>query len=133
MEPHPKLRIDDGVVLLGSRDVPVVDLFTTVLTRVAAEATTSRVGLPQRIVLTHPAGWKTQWCAVLTAAADAAGLGRAQLISEPMATAAYVADRFRTGSRPGEKILIYDLAPTPSTSASCAEPLTGTPCSPAPG
>lgn len=123
LEPYPKLRIDDGAVLLGNREVPVVDLFTTVLARVAAEATTFMGGMPHRIVLTHPAGWKTHRCAVLTAAADAAGLGRAQLISEPMAAAAYVADRFRAGTRPGENILIYDLgAGTFEVSIVCRTP-----------
>jgi molecular chaperone DnaK (HSP70) len=36
-EPNPKLRVDDGVVLLGV-EVPVADLFAAVLDRVAKEA-----------------------------------------------------------------------------------------------
>jgi hypothetical protein len=33
-EPNPKRRIDDGRVLLGDRELPVVDLIAAVLARV---------------------------------------------------------------------------------------------------
>ena len=36
-EPNPKRRIDDGLVLLGDRELPVVDLIAAVLARVAEE------------------------------------------------------------------------------------------------
>ncbi|MGA8115784.1 MAG: Hsp70 family protein, partial [Actinocatenispora sp.] len=38
-EPNPKRRIDDGTVLLGNREVPVVDLLAAVLRLVATKAT----------------------------------------------------------------------------------------------
>src|SRR5688572_5556348 len=37
-EPHPKRRIDEGTLLLGADEVPVVDVIGAVLGRVAAEA-----------------------------------------------------------------------------------------------
>jgi molecular chaperone DnaK (HSP70) len=37
-EPHPKRCIDDGVTLLGEREVPVAELIAAPLRRVAAEA-----------------------------------------------------------------------------------------------
>jgi molecular chaperone DnaK len=44
-EPNPKRRIDEGTLLLGETEVPVVDAITAVLARVAAEA--------RRVVGTH--------------------------------------------------------------------------------
>src|SRR6185369_11890304 len=38
-EPNPKRRIDDGSILLGDRDVPVVDLVGAVLKRIDEEWT----------------------------------------------------------------------------------------------
>ena len=37
-EPNPKRRIDEGLVLLGRRELPVEELIASVLARVAAEA-----------------------------------------------------------------------------------------------
>lgn len=56
LEPHPKLRVDDGSVLLGI-EVPVVRLFAAVLTRVVAEARRVASAGFDTMVLTHPAGW----------------------------------------------------------------------------
>ncbi|WP_432991254.1 hypothetical protein [Dactylosporangium sp. CA-233914] len=63
-EPNPKLRVDDGVVLLGA-EIPVAAAFAAVLGRVANEA--GRIaGEPiERVVLTHPAGWGTRRRAVI--------------------------------------------------------------------
>src|SRR5688500_8503615 len=36
-EPNPKRRIDDGLVLLGEQEFPVVELIAAVLARVAEE------------------------------------------------------------------------------------------------
>src|SRR5262245_24055429 len=38
LEPNPKRRIDEGTVLLGDRELPVVDLIAAVLRRVGQEA-----------------------------------------------------------------------------------------------
>ena len=96
-EPNPKLRVDDGTVLLGA-EVAVVDLFAAVLGRVAAEA---RAITPfAEVVLTHPAGWGTHRQAVLTEAAARAGLGPLRLLPEPVAAASGAG---------GGPALVYDL------------------------
>jgi len=54
LEPNPKRRIDDGATLLGGVEVPVRELLTAVLRRVAGEA--ARVAGPiGDLTLTHPA------------------------------------------------------------------------------
>src|SRR5438105_240601 len=58
-EPNPKRRIDDGVVLLGDREVPVVEVIGSVLGVVADEARRTAGGLPASTTLTHPASWGT--------------------------------------------------------------------------
>ncbi|HWB35022.1 MAG TPA: hypothetical protein VHA75_03265, partial [Rugosimonospora sp.] len=45
-EPNPKRRIDEGTVLLGDREVPVVDMLAAVLRRVWIETTRITGGLP---------------------------------------------------------------------------------------
>ncbi|GAA4202858.1 hypothetical protein GCM10022220_10960 [Actinocatenispora rupis] len=85
-EPNPKLRVDDGTVLLGA-EVPVGALFTAVLRRVADEARRVADGPVRHVVLTHPAGWGPRRRAVLTGAAEQAGLGSPTLLPEPVAAA----------------------------------------------
>jgi len=75
-EPNPKLRIDDGVVLLGLREYPVVDLLAAVPRRVADEAARVAGELPARAVLTCPARWAARRKAVLAEAAEAGVSGR---------------------------------------------------------
>ena len=55
-EPNPKRRIDDGTVLLGGREVAVVDLFAAVLRRVRARRRGSPAAAPRRPSPTRPAG-----------------------------------------------------------------------------
>src|SRR5687768_15252918 len=57
-EPHPKRRIDEGELLLGTSVLPVADVVRAVLTRAVDEA--RRVAGGARVdllVLTHPADW----------------------------------------------------------------------------
>jgi molecular chaperone DnaK (HSP70) len=108
LEPNPKRRIDDDVVLLGNAEVPVGALLSAVLGRVSVEA--RRVaGHLGDLTLTHPAAWGTRRCAQLVEAAERAGLGRGRLVAEPVAAATYFAhtmiDRFGLGSR----AVVYDL------------------------
>src|SRR5215213_157005 len=69
VEPNPKRRIDDGVLLLGDHEVPVVDAVASVLGRVAGEAARALGRPADQTVLTHPAKWAAPRCAVLQAAA----------------------------------------------------------------
>ncbi|MEV0607229.1 Hsp70 family protein [Polymorphospora rubra] len=90
-EPHPKRRVDDGVLLLGPHQVDVRDALAAVLGRVRAEA-----GLPAgpvETVLTCPDGWGSPRRRVLTEAAARAGFGPVRLVGEAVAAAAYFAAR----------------------------------------
>jgi actin-like ATPase involved in cell morphogenesis len=108
LEPNPKRRIDDEIVLLGEVGVSVRDLISTVLRRVAAEAT--RVAGPlDDVTLTHPAAWGPNRRSMLVDAALHAGLARPNLVAEPVAAAAYLAHGMGTRLPSGAPVLIYDL------------------------
>ena len=88
-EPHPKRRVDEGELLLGSSVLPVVDVVRAVLTRAVDEARHvaggARVDL---LVLTHPADWGAIRTRVLLQAAR--GLGQEiRLVPEPVAAAVF--------------------------------------------
>src|SRR5438046_6989069 len=53
-EPNPKRRVDDGSVLLGDREVPVVELIAAVLTRVNDEFRRAVGGPPAETTMTCP-------------------------------------------------------------------------------
>jgi hypothetical protein len=106
-EPNPKLRVDDGTVLLGT-ELPVPSVVAAVLGRVAGEARRIAAGAPIRAVLTHPAGWAAQRCGVLTEAAGRAGLTEVSLLPEPVAAARY----FQAHHPPAGgavPVVVYDL------------------------
>ncbi|PWK90017.1 type VII secretion-associated protein (TIGR03931 family) [Lentzea atacamensis] len=88
-EPHPKRRVDEGELLLGSAVLPVVDVVRAVLTRAVGEARRVGGGAPvDLLVLTHPADWGTVRTRVLLQAAR--GLGRELvLVPEPVAAAVF--------------------------------------------
>jgi molecular chaperone DnaK len=88
LEPYPKQRIDDGIVLLGSGEIPVVDLVAAVLRRVADEA--GRIaGRPLgRAVLTCPAGWGQRRRGTLRDAGERV-FGRVEMVVEPVAAASF--------------------------------------------
>ncbi|ONI83929.1 type VII secretion-associated protein [Saccharothrix sp. ALI-22-I] len=88
-EPHPKRRVDEGELLLGTSVLPVVDVVRAVLTRAVDEARHvaggARVDL---LVLTHPADWGAIRTRVLLQAAR--GLGQEiRLVPEPVAAAVF--------------------------------------------
>ncbi|WP_086663917.1 type VII secretion-associated protein [Lentzea kentuckyensis] len=88
-EPHPKRRVDEGELLLGSTVLPVVDVVRAVLARAVGEARRVGGGVPvDLLVLTHPADWGTVRTRVLLHAAR--GLGRELvLVPEPVAAAVF--------------------------------------------
>ena len=108
-EPHPKRRIDDGVVLLGGTEVAVVELITAVLVRVVDQARRVTGGELPEAVLTYPAWWGAQRCGLLRAAAESAGLGRVGLVAEPVAAAAYFTAVGGARLPVGALLLVYDL------------------------
>jgi WD40 repeat protein len=109
LEPNPKRCVDDGTVLLGGTEVPVVDLFAAVLRRVAAEAERVAGRAAGSVVLTCPAGWGTRRRELLLDAASAAGLGRATLVPEPVAAAGRFVE-LSAGEVPvGSCLMVYDF------------------------
>jgi hypothetical protein len=108
LEPNPKRRIDDDVVLLGDAMVPVRDLLAAILGRVATEA--GRVaGQVGQLTLTHPAAWGSRRVALLADAARRAGLPPPRLIGEPVAAATYFAHTMGPAMPLGSLVLVYDL------------------------
>jgi hypothetical protein len=107
-EPNPKRRIDEGRVLLGTSEYPVVDLLAAVLGRVGAEAVRVAGG-PSDTVLTYPATWAGPRRQILTQAAEGAGLGRPVLVPEPVAAAVYFTTVLGHTLAPGEALAVYDF------------------------
>jgi hypothetical protein len=88
-EPNPKRRIDDGLVLLGEREMPVADLLAAPLAGVA-RAVDRAIGQLPPAVLACPVSWGQTRRAVLLDAAARAGWRRAELVAEPVAAARYL-------------------------------------------
>lgn len=93
-EPHPKRRVDEGELLLGTRVLPVREAFRAVLSRAVSEARrfagNAEVGL---LVLTHPADWGVVRTRTLRQAA--AGLAQeVTLLPEPVAAAVFHTSTF---------------------------------------
>lgn len=88
-EPHPKRRIDEGELLLGSSVLRVGDVIRAVLQRVVGEARRQAGGAAvDLLVLTHPADWGAVRTRELRQAA--AGLGtEVVLVPEPVAAAVF--------------------------------------------
>ncbi|HEY3506393.1 MAG TPA: Hsp70 family protein [Actinocatenispora sp.] len=107
-EPCPKRRVGDVTVLLGDREVPVLDLIAAVLARVADEARRVAGRLPPA-VLTHPALWGRTRRDVLAAAAAAAGLSVAGMVAEPTAAATYFTAVLGGELRTGQALAVFDF------------------------
>jgi len=108
-EPNPKRRIDDGTVLLGSREYPVADLLAAVLRRAGDEAARVAGQMPARTVLTYPAHWANSRKGVLADAAGRAGLPAVTLIPEPIAAAMYFTTILGRHVAPGMALVVYDF------------------------
>jgi alpha-glucoside transport system substrate-binding protein len=109
LEPNPKRRVDEGVVWLGEREHPVVDLVAAVLARVAAEASQVAGGEPGEVVLTCPVAWAGPRLTVLAEAAERAGWPRARFVAEPVAAAAYFTTVLGRPVPAGRCVVVYDL------------------------
>ncbi|GAA3457332.1 ABC transporter substrate-binding protein [Dactylosporangium matsuzakiense] len=108
-EPYPKRRVEEGTVWLGERDVPVAELVTSVLRRVAAEAERVAGAKPAHVTLTHPATWPPQRRQTLSQAAVAAGLPAPLLAAEPVAAASYFVSTIGTHVPVGGVAVVYDF------------------------
>ncbi|MDW5325804.1 Hsp70 family protein [Plantactinospora sp. KLBMP9567] len=108
-EPHPKRRVDDGTLLLGTDEVPVERLLTATLRRVADEARTAGIDPTGATVLTCPADWGQPRRTLLRTAAADAGLGTVRLLDEPVAAATYCAQILHQQIPVGGSIGIFDF------------------------
>lgn len=108
-EPNPKRLVDDGAVLLGDREVPIVEVVAAILARVASEAVRVAGGPVGATVLTHPVTWGVRRRAVLTEAAALAGLVDVALVAEPVAAAVYFTRVLALAVPVGGAVAVYDL------------------------
>jgi molecular chaperone HscA len=107
-EPHPKRRVDEGTVLLGTSEAGVAELLRAILVRVAEEARTAGVD-PVGAVLTCPADWGAPRRAVLADAARRAGLGEVRLLDEPVAAATYCTQVVGQQVPAGGAVAVFDF------------------------
>jgi molecular chaperone DnaK (HSP70) len=109
-EPNPKRRVDDQSVLLGDRELPVVELVAAVLTRVAEEARRTAGDAPiDPVTLTCPAGWGPTRRGVLIAAAAKAGWPTVRLVEEPVAAATYFTNVLGRQVPIGSVVVVHDF------------------------
>jgi molecular chaperone HscA len=108
-EPYPKRRVDEGSVLLGETETPVIELLAALLRRVVAEAMQSGINPVGATVLTCPADWGGQRRNVLLAAARSANLGPVELVDEPIAAATYCVRVLGQQIAPLECLAVFDF------------------------
>ncbi|MFI5888974.1 Hsp70 family protein [Actinoplanes sp. NPDC051513] len=108
-EPNPKRRIDDGLVLLGEQEFPVVDLIAAVLARVAEEWHRAVGPVRPDVTLTCPATWGAARRTLLAEAAARAGLEDARLVAEPVAAATYFAEILGRDVPIGSVVVVHDF------------------------
>jgi molecular chaperone DnaK len=106
-EPHPKRRIDETELLLGTSVLAVREVIRAVLGRAVGEARRVAGGAAvDELVLTHPADWGGIRTRVLRQAGN--GLAtRITLVPEPVAAAVFHAASFPAG--PGRALAVLDL------------------------
>jgi len=108
-EPNPKRRIDDGRVLLGDRELRVVDLVAAVLTRVAEEWRHAVGPVHPDVTLTCPATWGATRRTLLAEAAAQAGFDDVRLVAEPVAAATYFAAVLGRDVPIGSVVVVHDF------------------------
>ncbi|GIF18710.1 molecular chaperone DnaK (HSP70) [Actinoplanes tereljensis] len=108
-EPNPKRRIDDGTVLLGDQEFPIVDLISAVLARVAEEWHRAVGPVLPDVTLTCPATWGAARRTLLAEAAARAGLERPRLVAEPVAAATYFAEVLGRDVPIGSVVVVHDF------------------------
>ncbi|MGI5243435.1 Hsp70 family protein [Dactylosporangium sp. CA-139066] len=107
-EPNPKRRIDEPAVLLGSAEIPTVNMLAAILRTVAiGVAEITRFAPP--VVLTYPASWGQTRRRTLHDAAIAAGWPQVEMIPEPVAAARYFISALNHPLPRGESMVVYDF------------------------
>ncbi|MEH1124614.1 Hsp70 family protein [Micromonospora sp. CPCC 206061] len=108
-EPYPKRRIDDGMLLLGDRAMPIGEAIAAVLRRVVVETQRVAGQWPSQVALTYPAAWGARRRASLLEGAARAGITHPQLIPEPLAAAHHFANLLGDRLPAGGHLLVYDF------------------------
>jgi len=108
-EPNPKRRVDDGTLLLGEREIPVVELIAAVLGRVSEEWTRTVGPVRPRVTLTCPATWGATRRQGLVDAARRVGFADVRLVAEPVAAATYFAQVLGRDVPIGSVVVVHDL------------------------
>jgi actin-like ATPase involved in cell morphogenesis len=108
-EPNPKRHIDEGTLLLGERDVPVVEVIAAVLGRVADEWQHTVGAAQPRVTLTCPAVWGLPRRSVLVEAAGRVGFTEVRLVAEPVAAATYFAQVLGRDVPIGSVVVVHDF------------------------
>ncbi|MDR7325411.1 MULTISPECIES: Hsp70 family protein [Catenuloplanes] len=98
VERHPKLRVADGVIRAGGRELPVGYTLGAILYAAGAGG--------RAVTLTHPAAWGPAQLAALTEAAAWAQISTVRLVPEPVAAAHHL---LTTLGRPVPDLAVYDL------------------------
>ncbi|GAA2353819.1 Hsp70 family protein [Dactylosporangium salmoneum] len=108
-EPYPKRSVDEGAVLLGAVEVPVVEMLAALLRRAAEESLQAGVNPVGSTVLTCPADWGGQRRGVLLEAARRANLGPVVLVDEPIAAGTYCLRVLGQQVAPLQSLAVFDF------------------------
>ncbi|HEU4426870.1 MAG TPA: Hsp70 family protein [Pilimelia sp.] len=108
-DPNPKRRINEGVVLLGDREVRVVELAAAILGRIHEEWRRTVGSVVPNVTLTCPAVWGATRRQVLADAAARVGFGRVRLVAEPVAAATYFAQVLGRDVPIGSVVVVHDF------------------------
>ncbi|MET7396023.1 Hsp70 family protein [Dactylosporangium sp. NPDC005572] len=107
-EPNPKRRIDEASVLLGSVEIPTVQVLAAVL-RAVGNGISEITRFPPPAVLTYPASWGQMRRALLHDAAVTAGFPQVTLVPEPVAAARYFISALNHPLPRGSAMVVYDF------------------------
>ncbi|MFB9319753.1 Hsp70 family protein [Cryptosporangium minutisporangium] len=108
-EPNPKRRVDEGTLLLGEHEVPIVAAVAATLRMVRDEAHRTANEFPESVIITCPVAWGASRQAVLIEASAQAGLPTPQLVPEPVAAAAYFVGVLGSRITDDQSVVTYDL------------------------
>lgn len=97
---------DDVALLVAGHRLPAEHLFARTVAHVI-DAVSDREGRPEGVVVTHPAAWGPHRTGLARAALADLGLGRVDLMAEPVAAARNLEATYPL--EPGQMIAVYDL------------------------
>lgn len=108
-DPYPMLRLGDGSVRMGGREVAPRDLVVAIMRRVARHADHAAGRLPNRVAITHPPSWGRDEFDTMVHACHAADLPTPHFVAATVAAAAHFIDSPAVAVRPGQYAVLCDL------------------------